>query len=1179
MRPRWRLIVVVLLAGLALGLEGVMAQGETDNVIIGDRPDNTSRSFALVMPSDQTTATFGLYLQTDTALSNLALLAYLQDDRQQLLPSVTLTFSTLSGEPLASLNLAAGQHRLLMHVGNLNASGTFTGTIGLQSVVTTESPVGAPGLTPVATFTLVKAAQPRLRVQQADNNKAITLIAASDVLSYPLTLIEESGQAEADVGLTIGPITRKDGVAGQAAGLTWSSPAQQGAQVRVEPGGYQVILLSGVLPERAEYTSWLMLRYADQADVYTLNISRTATPGVVVLDAVDNRLALPVSTQDFTRTILLQAPNGQADVTDLEMAVSQPVRIDGQAIAAEHLACEPCEGTAAPLKAGQIMSLTLLGANFKPTSYSAVLRVTYQGQTQALPVSITRMPATSNLSVTAPISVTGYSFFGASVDVEIEVKDLSGVDTSIYYPTGEEAQLARLNGNVTQYFTPVPTETVELPANGITKYTLHWTGLEPGVNVRRIWVLGPNSAEVVKEVTIHVKDSVVLAFVAILAGVWLSFWIHSRARGGRSRDVRSAAIATERENIAKNAELWPDPLWSELADRLRQVEINNRFRPEVTADQIAASIKDIGNRIRNFRQALEARTRVNRLLDTFPETSDELKQARKQLLDQRDRSVADVQTALRADEGKGLGDNAEALLKINALHQLYDRVRATAIHWPAKSLAAQAAQLAAESDDAGVKAAANDIQTKAEQLAVACEPAQTSLSNIDFDTRRAELEALQRRYAELRLNQLEQLMRQLRDELNATLVALPATWDKVDQHLVKAEAALDEARQSGVVDDMLKHWQQGNDQYLLARVEHLAVSLSPDNPPFGIELQEWVSQVAHVTKLVEQARVAGEQGRYSEVQVAYREARDKQLRLQGLALRKRSDACKAAANRPKFVTDQDWAPVAASLQPQLAKLADVDQSQSDESGSLAERRGRFEKARAQFVEAQIVIMDGLHQWLNQYYTSKKDLPENQNDARWAKTLPQDLPKLAEVIRAAQGAWQQSSAAPDRSAKAKALLEAERLAFDAQSRYTSLIELLAAEVRRTYGREREEEKPEVAPALTPIADTLSDIVSAATGALLAPAQALLSNLAAYKSSDQLTAAEWYERIATADRRQAFLVMVVAAFTGLVALWFNRSTFGGQDYVTAFLWGFGLSEAAKGFVAIAESMGTVPPQKQG
>jgi hypothetical protein len=45
-----------------------------------------------------------------------------------------------------------------------------------------------------------------------------------------------------------------------------------------------------------------------------------------------------------------------------------------------------------------------------------------------------------------------------------------------------------------------------------------------------------------------------------------------------------------------------------------------------------------------------------------------------------------------------------------------------------------------------------------------------------------------------------------------------------------------------------------------------------------------------------------------------------------------------------------------------------------------------------------------------------------------------------------------------------------------------------------------------------------------------------------------------------------------------LWFNNPAFGGRDYVTAFLWGFGLSEATKGFLAIAESMGTLSPEKK-
>lgn len=54
---------------------------------------------------------------------------------------------------------------------------------------------------------------------------------------------------------------------------------------------------------------------------------------------------------------------------------------------------------------------------------------------------------------------------------------------------------------------------------------------------------------------------------------------------------------------------------------------------------------------------------------------------------------------------------------------------------------------------------------------------------------------------------------------------------------------------------------------------------------------------------------------------------------------------------------------------------------------------------------------------------------------------------------------------------------------------------------------------------------------------------------------------------------------AAGLSLATLYVNNPMFGGVDYITAFLWGFGAQVATNGFAAFAASVGVLPQPAAG
>ncbi len=127
-------------------------------------------------------------------------------------------------------------------------------------------------------------------------------------------------------------------------------------------------------------------------------------------------------------------------------------------------------------------------------------------------------------------------------------------------------------------------------------------------------------------------------------------------------------------------------------------------------------------------------------------------------------------------------------------------------------------------------------------------------------------------------------------------------------------------------------------------------------------------------------------------------------------------------------------------------------------------------------------------------------------------------------------------------------------------YAASLELVEDRVARWFG---------------PAAQVPPGPPNAHAAALSAPAQRSLYPVPRFTAPVDRSAEEWYKRIEDRDRVAQWIVLLLGTLSGVAAVWLPNATFGSlQDYITAFLWGFGFHSAANGFLTIATSTGMLP-----
>ena len=70
-------------------------------------------------------------------------------------------------------------------------------------------------------------------------------------------------------------------------------------------------------------------------------------------------------------------------------------------------------------------------------------------------------------------------------------------------------------------------------------------------------------------------------------------------------------------------------------------------------------------------------------------------------------------------------------------------------------------------------------------------------------------------------------------------------------------------------------------------------------------------------------------------------------------------------------------------------------------------------------------------------------------------------------------------------------------------------------------------------------------------------------------------DWRAWIRANDQILTAAILLLATISGLTALWVPNPTFGGTDYITAFLWGFGLH---RGILDLVQRFAAADSQKE-
>jgi len=1206
----------ILLLGVLLTLPPVVAFA--DGIVITTQPDGVAEPIHLTMAADQETGTFSLYLRntTDEALENAVPFAFLEDASGQPLPEVTLDFLKPGDEvPPESFSVPAkGQIRVLLKVSKLTRHGVFTGTITLQQTRTfTESTSSQPSdvvtgtltvrtettLEVLTRFTIERPGQAKIKIQEADDNGVITLSTSTQDFKFPLTLVEVNDQVDVDdLEVTLGELTRKDGASGPLATIDWSSRGDEPSPLSLARHGYRTLTLSGRLPEATVYKGWLSLKYGDQLDNYTLHITRAAPSGLTVLEATnEGKVELTVRGPRPERTITLKIPEGQPAVNDLEFSLGDLERQDGNAAGGASITCSVCDGVERSLEPGKLLPIILTGNDLETTTYVSTLRLSYRGQTQTIPLIITRAQPSANLELEQPETVlsTNWPWLKpATADVKVAISEKAGQKTQIYYPSTGPLELTDQDGNKfgvsgeqLQLFRQEPsgklisisalssadtaTPTMTVSANGDATYVYRVSGLKKaGTYTGKIKVFGPDSTKVVKDFTIIVKDGWIYAFAVILLGVAASYGLHSWTRGGRSRDLRSAEIAEVQVEVHKLYDASPlDPVWKHLLDQLRRLEVKNRFDKKMTAQEVTDALNHIGERKHLYSQALDARDVIGRLLKDYPDEPPELLAKKRQFQQQANRTFGDIQTQLCKLDNEGIGkDSTEAPKRVEKLLALIEEIKTSAIKEPAENLKAQLDSLIQELQrdhlNSKLEVEANRIKTAIGEVVEAADAKK-------FDGLADKLDAAGWQYANLRLQQLDKLLKRLKAKQDAASYVPVGAWGKVKEHRDKAHHHLRQAKDKTTVDEVLKEWRNGRNEHLGALIESLLVLSSPDGCPADIEKDRWTSiltnQVPNLSERLARAYAAWDDSQYPAAEGFYQEARDEYLKLLVIVLEYRIGKLGALIrNKPAFIKADDWKTIlAGELKSRLEQLASTKNALPPAIAQPEARRTQYAAVRRQFVDAQIQALDTGCKQMLAYYNAHNN--EHLTDPLWKDVIPTELGKMEEAIAEAKEKWQAYQDADD---KETALVSTEQKANTAQTQYRASLTAIAT--GRPMGWEEWAAKG--IKAVVPVVEALASIPLTLAAALTVPAQVLLDHKPDDTPYTPRPPAAWYKRIMWRDRIAGIVVLVVAAIVGLTSLWVGSKPFGGETYITAFLWGFGLQQTTDAFVKIAEDRGWLP-----
>jgi hypothetical protein len=328
----------------------------------------------------------------------------------------------------------------------------------------------------------------------------------------------------------------------------------------------------------------------------------------------------------------------------------------------------------------------------------------------------------------------------------------------------------------------------------------------------------------------------------------------------------------------------------------------------------------------------------------------------------------------------------------------------------------------------------------------------------------------------------------------------------------------------------------------------------PDDVPEE-DWQEILETVPRLSGLLDEALSRWSARELEEALDLYGQARAQYLTVMTAALAHRLDSGQELIDlQPQIQIDlKEWQSLTAQyVGPAVEELRKAKRALPRADARPDEQWDQYRTAYPEAIRAQIQLIMALHQRLFQY-DQKRRGAQDMPDPNW----PNDLARSMQVLKTATENAQDTLS--------RDVPQAEGLLYEAQQEYIDLLNRI---------------RPETGDIAAALVSVVSPQPVVLRDALTTPALSLPSQvsdgtwrLAVRRLADVLIGEE--DRSSTEQLRNiAFrnllflgLVMLIAVVTGLQALWMNKPTFGGADYVTALLWGFGTQGTAVGFSAIA------------
>lgn len=1003
---------------------------------------------------------------------------------------------------------------------------------------------------------------PRVVIIEADPHRTIARTIQQPDFAFGLTLENRHLQEEVrDLVIALGPLTRGDGVVEADRMLRSAVDQSPSTQVILPPGSRRIVTISGYLPQPMQYTSWLALTHGGRTDVYALVLTRTASPPLRILEAGDDgRLTFQSSTPQTAHAITVQLPAGQPTIDQLRIALGELSRQDGQPIQDARLTCSLCGGEPLALQTGQAITLLLQGERLQVGTYVTSIRFGYGGVTQVVPVRLTRAEPTQNLQVIPPGTVALMrSIWGQSAAVvPIVVREVHGHARSIYYPilnrfemTNTEGQrfsvvvadvlaLHDPSGKVIPISPQPSSATVTLPFNQNMRFIYQLHGLEHGAYTGQVAVSGPESANVTADFTITVKDHWFWALLMLLLGVLVAYALTEWIDAGRARALRGVLITEEIESLEqlmREAEV-EDTVWTRLCDQLKQLHRKNRWKI-FGANEIEAELTELRSRKQTYRQALTAHAQIAEFIASYLTTGQEALHQRVQ------EALNKVQEAVRAGVPPAERDGA-----LQALQTLRQDVQREAIRRPAERLLLQVRALADESPE--LPAEAQALSTNIQQHVID----QAHAGQIDDLL--ARLRQYRRDYARLRFTQLTGLLDQLDQERRKVSQPTAADWQVVDELVSQAQDKLRRGRSllaSDQLDEALVHWDEAHAHYLGALVHQLSILIGDTGRPSDIPPDDWqaiLEQVPNLRRQLDEAFAHWRAGDIAQTQHSYEHAREEYVTVLTAVLAYRLDTALALSEcQPPQPDLTEWRVLTDQfVTPAVDRLHQVKRELPQRDSTALKRWDQYRAIHVKALAVQVELIQALYQRLVQY--DQKRRATVRIDSTWPGDLSKELQTLRTALEKAQDTLPGD------------VTHAEQILYEAQHVYSDLLERLRPPSGEIAASARTSPpaplvKPTVAlvpphsPAPVPEAGTWRLAPQRLAGVLI--------------GDDERSSAEQLRGIAARNLMYLGLVMLIAAMTGLQALWMNKATFGGADYITTFLWGFGTLGTAAGFSAAA------------